>query len=83
MGSSAKVLHKPTRTLRLEKCIMNAQDNEYPDGVEPSLEFVMTSTDITTTSFRCRMLKLKLGILKLHRIMKGYKSDEKIGGGIY
>ncbi|RZC76567.1 hypothetical protein C5167_000777 [Papaver somniferum] len=29
--------------------IQNAEDNEYPDGVEPSLEFVMTSTDITTT----------------------------------
>lgn len=27
----------------------NAEDNEYPEGVEPSLEFVLTPKDITGT----------------------------------
>lgn len=27
----------------------NAEDNEYEEGVKPSLEFVITSKDITAT----------------------------------
>ncbi|XP_076915820.1 protein NO VEIN-like [Bidens hawaiensis] len=33
----------------LMEFIQNADDNEYPDGVDPSLEFVITSKDITNT----------------------------------
>ncbi|KAI3820645.1 hypothetical protein L1987_08193 [Smallanthus sonchifolius] len=31
----------------LMELIQNAEDNEYPEGVDPSLEFVITSEDIT------------------------------------
>ncbi|KAM1788589.1 hypothetical protein ACFX11_038852 [Malus domestica] len=31
----------------LMELIQNAEDNEYPEGVDPSLEFVITSRDIT------------------------------------
>ncbi|CAN6562394.1 unnamed protein product [Malus baccata var. baccata] len=31
----------------LIKLIQNAEDNEYEEGVEPTLEFVMTKKDIT------------------------------------
>ncbi|KAM1025525.1 hypothetical protein TB2_038051 [Malus domestica] len=31
----------------LMELIQNAEDNEYPEGVDPSLEFVITSWDIT------------------------------------
>ncbi|XBH71910.1 hypothetical protein VPH35_099304 [Triticum aestivum] len=31
----------------LMELVQNAEDNEYPDGVAPSLEFLVTSTDIT------------------------------------
>ncbi|KAJ6837125.1 uncharacterized protein M6B38_121290 [Iris pallida] len=33
----------------LMEIIQNAEDNEYPSGVAPSLEFVITSKDITAT----------------------------------
>ncbi|KAK1318123.1 hypothetical protein QJS10_CPB04g00157 [Acorus calamus] len=33
----------------LMELIQNAEDNEYPPGVDPSLEFVITSKDITST----------------------------------
>ncbi|KAM5571578.1 hypothetical protein ABKV19_011919 [Rosa sericea] len=33
----------------LMELIQNAEDNEYSDGVDPSLEFVITSQDITGT----------------------------------
>ncbi|CAN8254878.1 unnamed protein product [Cochlearia groenlandica] len=33
----------------LMELIQNAEDNEYPEGVDPSLEFVITSEDITAT----------------------------------
>ncbi|VFR01623.1 unnamed protein product [Cuscuta campestris] len=33
----------------LMEVVQNAEDNEYEDGVEPSLEFVITSKDITET----------------------------------
>ncbi|KAI3926832.1 hypothetical protein MKW92_021610, partial [Papaver armeniacum] len=34
----------------------NAEDNEYSDGVKPSLEFVMTTTDITATGAPATLL---------------------------
>lgn len=33
----------------LMELIQNAEDNEYPGGAEPSLEFIITSQDITAT----------------------------------
>ncbi|KAL8143907.1 hypothetical protein V2J09_016939 [Rumex salicifolius] len=33
----------------LMELIQNAEDNEYEDGIEPSLEFMLTSKDITGT----------------------------------
>ncbi|KAI3953332.1 hypothetical protein MKW92_047858 [Papaver armeniacum] len=36
--------------------IQNAEDNEYSDGVKPSLEFVMTTTDITATGAPATLL---------------------------
>ncbi|XP_010550746.1 PREDICTED: uncharacterized protein LOC104821528 [Tarenaya hassleriana] len=33
----------------LMELIQNSEDNEYPEGVDPSLEFVITSDDITAT----------------------------------
>ncbi|XP_026458626.1 uncharacterized protein LOC113359161 [Papaver somniferum] len=40
----------------LMEIIQNAEDNEYPDGVKPSLEFVMTTTDITATGAPATLL---------------------------
>ncbi|KAJ0112969.1 hypothetical protein Patl1_01283 [Pistacia atlantica] len=34
----------------------NAEDNEYPEGVDPSLEFVLTSRDITGTGAPATLL---------------------------
>ena len=34
----------------------NAEDNEYADGVDPSLEFVITSRDITGTGAPATLL---------------------------
>lgn len=34
----------------------NAEDNEYPEGVDPSLEFVITSDDITATGAPATLL---------------------------
>ncbi|MCL7028776.1 hypothetical protein MKW94_024302, partial [Papaver nudicaule] len=34
----------------------NAEDNEYSEGVQPSLEFVMTTTDITDTGAPATLL---------------------------
>lgn len=34
----------------------NAQDNEYLEGVDPSLEFVITSRDITATGASATLL---------------------------
>ncbi|KAL5979006.1 hypothetical protein ACLOJK_018901 [Asimina triloba] len=36
--------------------IHNAEDNEYPDGVEPSLEFLSTSKDIKVTGAASTLL---------------------------
>ncbi|PWA91863.1 DNA binding,ATP binding protein [Artemisia annua] len=36
--------------------IQNAEDNEYPEGVNPSLEFVITSKDITNTGAPATLL---------------------------
>ncbi|XP_024976076.1 uncharacterized protein LOC112514023 [Cynara cardunculus var. scolymus] len=36
--------------------IQNAEDNEYPEGVDPSLEFVITSKDITNTGAPATLL---------------------------
>ncbi|CAH1428562.1 unnamed protein product [Lactuca virosa] len=44
---SAKLYTKDV--LFLTELIQNAEDNEYPEGVDPSLEFVITSKDITET----------------------------------
>ncbi|XP_009342201.2 protein NO VEIN [Pyrus x bretschneideri] len=33
----------------LMELLQNAEDNDYPEGVDPSLEFVITSRDITAT----------------------------------
>ncbi|CAI9283731.1 unnamed protein product [Lactuca saligna] len=40
----------------LMELIQNAEDNEYPEGVVPSLEFVITSTDITNTGAPATLL---------------------------
>ncbi|KAI3673635.1 hypothetical protein L6452_39759 [Arctium lappa] len=40
----------------LMELIQNAEDNEYPDGVDPSLEFVITSKDITSTGAPATLL---------------------------
>ncbi|KAJ8772448.1 hypothetical protein K2173_027625 [Erythroxylum novogranatense] len=40
----------------LMELIQNAEDNEYPDGVDPSLEFVLTSRDITATGAPATLL---------------------------
>ncbi|KAJ0240647.1 hypothetical protein HA466_0222440 [Hirschfeldia incana] len=40
----------------LMELIQNAEDNEYPDGVDPSLEFVITSEDITATGAPATLL---------------------------
>ncbi|MCL7031359.1 hypothetical protein MKW94_027530 [Papaver nudicaule] len=66
MGASAKDLHQAVKYLSAElyakdvhflmEIIQNAEDNEYSDGVNPSLEFVMTSTDITATGAPATLL---------------------------
>ncbi|KAI3990923.1 hypothetical protein MKX01_026107 [Papaver californicum] len=40
----------------LMEIIQNAEDNEYLEGVKPSLEFVMTTTDITGTGAPATLL---------------------------
>lgn len=40
----------------LMELIQNAEDNEYPAGVAPSLEFVITSKDITATGVDSTLL---------------------------
>ncbi|XP_025013815.2 uncharacterized protein LOC107261958 [Ricinus communis] len=40
----------------LMELIQNAEDNEYPAGVDPSLEFVITSRDITATGASATLL---------------------------
>ncbi|XP_071693153.1 uncharacterized protein [Rutidosis leptorrhynchoides] len=40
----------------LMELIQNAEDNEYPEGVDPSLEFVVTSKDITDTGAPATLL---------------------------
>ncbi|KAI3763705.1 hypothetical protein L2E82_13699 [Cichorium intybus] len=40
----------------LMELIQNAEDNEYPEGVDPSLEFVITSNDITNTGAPATLL---------------------------
>ncbi|KAL0713875.1 hypothetical protein Bca4012_020853 [Brassica carinata] len=40
----------------LMELIQNAEDNEYPEGVDPSLEFVITSDDITATGAPATLL---------------------------
>ncbi|KAI7747879.1 hypothetical protein M8C21_018554, partial [Ambrosia artemisiifolia] len=40
----------------LMELIQNAEDNAYPDGVDPSLEFVITSNDITNTGAPATLL---------------------------
>ncbi|XP_071693076.1 uncharacterized protein [Rutidosis leptorrhynchoides] len=40
----------------LMELIQNAEDNEYPEGVDPSLEFVVTSKDITNTGAPATLL---------------------------
>ncbi|KAG8089876.1 hypothetical protein GUJ93_ZPchr0011g27555 [Zizania palustris] len=40
----------------LMELIQNAEDNEYPSGVEPSLEFLVTSIDITGTGVSSTLL---------------------------
>ncbi|KAM3381544.1 hypothetical protein P3S68_007117 [Capsicum galapagoense] len=40
----------------LMELIQNAEDNEYENGVEPSLEFVITSKDITETGALATLL---------------------------
>ncbi|XP_059644204.1 uncharacterized protein LOC132285978 [Cornus florida] len=40
----------------LMELIQNAEDNEYPEGVDPSLEFVITSRDITGTGASATLL---------------------------
>ena len=36
--------------------VQNAEDNEYSEGVDPSLEFVITSRDITATGAPATLL---------------------------
>ncbi|KAJ9567902.1 hypothetical protein OSB04_003868 [Centaurea solstitialis] len=62
----AEDLHQAVRNLSAElyakdvhflmELIQNAEDNEYPDGVDPSLEFVITSKDITSTGAPATLL---------------------------
>ncbi|KAG2261857.1 hypothetical protein Bca52824_068936 [Brassica carinata] len=40
----------------LMELIQNAEDNEYPEGVDPCLEFVITSEDITATGAPATLL---------------------------
>ncbi|XP_019185046.1 PREDICTED: uncharacterized protein LOC109180015 [Ipomoea nil] len=40
----------------LMELIQNAEDNEYEEGVKPSLEFVITSKDITETGAKATLL---------------------------
>ncbi|XP_077229643.1 uncharacterized protein LOC143862479 [Tasmannia lanceolata] len=40
----------------LMELIQNAEDNEYPAGVKPSLEFIITSKDITLTGATATLL---------------------------
>ncbi|KAG9446287.1 hypothetical protein H6P81_012415 [Aristolochia fimbriata] len=40
----------------LMELIQNAEDNEYPSGLQPSLEFVITSWDITATGASATLL---------------------------
>ncbi|XP_044491888.1 uncharacterized protein LOC123215739 [Mangifera indica] len=40
----------------LMELIQNAEDNEYPEGVDPSFEFVLTSRDITGTGATATLL---------------------------
>nr|GMD17757.1 Sacsin like [Ipomoea batatas] len=40
----------------LMELIQNAEDNEYEEGVDPSLEFVITSKDITDTGAKATLL---------------------------
>ncbi|GFZ08018.1 ATP/DNA binding protein [Actinidia rufa] len=40
----------------LMELIQNAEDNEYAEGVQPSLEFVITSRDITNTGAPATLL---------------------------
>ncbi|KAM2492468.1 hypothetical protein PS1_044003 [Malus domestica] len=40
----------------LIKLIQNAEDNEYEEGVEPTLEFVMTKKDITGSGASATLL---------------------------
>ncbi|XP_077228605.1 uncharacterized protein LOC143861588 [Tasmannia lanceolata] len=40
----------------LMELIQNAEDNEYPAGVKPSLEFIITSKDITSTGASATLL---------------------------
>ncbi|GLT79450.1 hypothetical protein SLA2020_509390 [Shorea laevis] len=59
-------LHQAVRNLSAElytkdvhflmELIQNAEDNEYPEGVDPSLEFVITSRDITATGAPATLL---------------------------
>ncbi|XP_050152422.1 uncharacterized protein LOC126627045 [Malus sylvestris] len=59
-------LHQAVKNLSLElytksvhfvmELIQNAEDNEYADGVDPSLEFVITSRDITGTGAPATLL---------------------------
>ncbi|KAJ0010297.1 hypothetical protein Pint_34765 [Pistacia integerrima] len=61
-----KMLHKTVKLLSAElyakdvhflmELIQNAEDNEYPEGVDPSLEFVLTSCDITGTGAPASLL---------------------------
>ncbi|KAJ0077148.1 hypothetical protein Patl1_36513 [Pistacia atlantica] len=60
------MLHKTVKLLSAElyakdvhflmELIQNAEDNEYPEGVDPSLEFVLTSCDITGTGAPATLL---------------------------
>lgn len=36
--------------------MQNAEDNVYPEGVEPSLEFLITSRDLTATGAPATLL---------------------------
>ncbi|KAG7559044.1 Histidine kinase/HSP90-like ATPase superfamily [Arabidopsis thaliana x Arabidopsis arenosa] len=40
----------------LMELIQNAEDNEYPEGVDPSLEFILTYEDITATEAPATLL---------------------------
>ncbi|KAL7602651.1 hypothetical protein Lser_V15G21273 [Lactuca serriola] len=51
---SAKLYAKDVHFLT--ELIQNAEDNEYPEGVDPSLEFVITSKDITETGAPATLL---------------------------